>query len=111
MNNIDKWDIVEADVPFREDLTKSKLRPVLIISENEYLVLKLTTHHHSDKPRPYEYEISKWQEAGLTAMTYIQCDRFVRLSQKRLTGKRYGRLQMADIIGVTVMMRFHGLIT
>lgn len=44
-------------------------------------------------------------------MTYIQCDRFVRLSQKRLTGKRYGRLQMADIIGVTVMMRFHGLIT
>lgn len=105
-----QWDIVEADVPYREDVSRSKKRPVLVISETEYLVLKMTTHHHSDRPKPYEYEIAKWEKAGLTAMTYIQCDRFVRLSEKRFTGKQYGRLQMADIIGVNAMMKFHGLI-
>ena len=111
MSKYQNWEIWEADVPYREDITKSSRRPVLIISPTEVLVLKLTTHQHSDKPKPYEYEIMKWQEAGLTAQTYIQCDRFIQLSDRRFSGKQYGRLQMADIIGVQVMMRFHGLIT
>lgn len=110
MHNMKLWDIVEADVPFREDPDRSKKRPVLIVSETEYLVLKLTTHGHSDKPKPYEYEIVKWQEAGLTAMTYIQCDRFVHLPASRFTGRQYGRLQAVDVIGVKTMMRFHGLV-
>lgn len=105
-----EWDIYEADVPYIEDETQSSLRPVLIISEKEVLVLKMTTHQHSNKPRPYEYEIMKWEKAGLTAQTYIQCDKFIRLREEQFTGKYYGRLQATDIIGVKVMMKFHGLI-
>lgn len=111
MYNFQNWEIWEADVPYREDPLKSSRRPVLIISPNEVLILKMTTHHHSEKPKPYEYEIAKWQAAGLTAQTYIQCDRFIKLGQERFSGKQYGRLQMTDIIGVQYMLQYHGLIT
>lgn len=110
MCDFQKWEIWEAEVPFAEDPSKSKLRPVLIISPTEVLVLKMTTHHHSDKPKPYEYEVMKWREAGLTAQTYVQCDRYVQLGQERFTGMQYGRLQSTDIVCIQPMMRFHGLI-
>ena len=111
MFNFQKWEIWEADVPYIEDSSKSKKRPVLIISSTEVLVLKMTTHQHSDRPKPYEYEIMKWQEAGLTAKTYVQCDRFIQLGHERFTGMQYGRLQTTDIVCIQPMMRFHGLIT
>ena len=47
MRDFQQWEIWEADVPFSEDLSKSKKRPVLIISPTVVLVLKLTTHGHS----------------------------------------------------------------
>lgn len=109
MLDLQKWEIYEADVPFREDETKSKKRPVLIISPTEVLVLKLTTHGHSDKPNPLEYEISKWAEAGLETKTFIECDRYVQLGIERFTGRKYGRLQLTDIILLRQMMQFHGL--
>ena len=110
MRDFQQWEIWEADVPFSEDLSKSKKRPVLIISPTVVLVLKLTTHGHSDKPKPYEYEIAKWEKAGLTAQTYIQCDRFIKLGREKFTERYYGRLQATDIIGLQAMMRFHGLV-
>ena len=103
MYNFQKWEIWEADVPYREDPLKSSRRPVLIISPNEVLILKMTTHHHSEKPKPYEYEIAKWLD--------ILYDRFIKLGQERFSGKQYGRLQMTDIIGVQYMLQYHGLIT
>lgn len=110
MYDFQKWDIWEADVPYREDATRSKTRPVLIISETEVLVLKMTTHNESDKPRPFEYELMRWEQAGLRKQTYVECDRFVRLGEERFTGRKFGRLQAADIIGIQPMMKFHGLI-
>ncbi len=109
MIELRQWEIYEADVPFKDDNTTSKKRPVLIISPTEMLVLKLTSHGHSDKPKPYEYEISKWAEAGLETHTFIECDRYIRLGEERFTGKMYGRLQLTDIILLRQMMMFHGL--
>ena len=110
MYEFEKWDIWEADVPYIDNPGKSSRRPVLIIAPGVVLVLKITTHGHSDKPKPYEYEAFKWQEAGLTAPSYIQCDKYIKLSQDRFTGKQYGKLKMADIVGVEAMMKYHGLI-
>ena len=110
MSDFEKWDIREADVPYIDNPNKSSFRPVLIIAPDMVLVLKITTHGHSDRPKPYEYEIFKWQEAGLTAPSYIQCDKYIRLNKDRFTGKKYGKLKMTDIIGVETMMRYHGLI-
>ena len=110
MHDMQKWEIWEADVPFFEDERKRSKRPVLIVSPTECLVLKVTSHRHSDSPKPLEYEVFKWQEAGLSVQSYIRCDRFIWLGDERFTGKKYGRLQIVDIIGVQNMMKFHGLI-
>lgn len=110
MLDLQKWDIWEADVPFSENKVESKRRPVLIISPSEVLVLKMTSHNKSSKPKPYEFEIMKWEKAGLSVQTYIQCDKYIRLKKDQFTGKKYGRLQAVDIIGVQALMHFHGLI-
>lgn len=110
MFEFEKWDIWEADVPYIDDPNRTSRRPVLIIAPEVVLVLKITTHGHSDKPRPYEYEVFKWQEAGLTSPSYIQCDKYIKLNAERFTGKQYGKLKMTDIIGVETMMKYHGLI-
>lgn len=110
MCEMKRWDIFAADVPYQEDPSMSDIHPVLILSDSECLVLKITSHQGSDKPKPYEYVIMKWQEAGLIKPSYIQCDRFIRLPKSRFTGKYYGRLQMTDIIGVQQMMHYHGLV-
>lgn len=110
MHDMKQWDIWEANVPYQEDPTKASVRPVLIIEPTKVLVLKMTTHQHSEDPKPLEFEVSKWQAAGLTAKTFVQCDRFIELRMDSFTGRQYGRLQAADIIGVQGMMKFHGLI-
>ncbi len=110
MLNLQTWEIWEADVPYQEDNSKSSIRPVLIVSPTEVLVLKVTTHQHSENPKPLEYEISKWMEAGLTAKSFVQCDKFIQLGEGRFTGKKYGRLKAVDIICIQQMMKFHGLI-
>ena len=97
-NEMQEWDIWEADVPYIDDPSKSSMRPVLIIAPDRVLVLKITTHGHSSKPKPYEYEIFKWSEAGLTAQSYIQCDKFISLTPDRFTGKKYGNLKIIDIV-------------
>ena len=110
MLSMNQWEIYEAEVPYAEDPSQSSWRPVLMINPCTFLVLKMTTHQHSEKPKPYEYEIMKWREAGLTAKTFVQCDRFIKLSPGMFTGKCYGRLQTSDVIGVKVMMKYHGLV-
>lgn len=110
MSDYSRWEIWEADVPYIDDPKKSSKRPVLIISPEIVLVLKITTHGHSDKPKPYEYEVMKWQEAGLTAQSYIQCKQYIRLDKNSFTGKQYGKLKMTDIVLLQQMMRFNNLI-
>ena len=51
MLDLQEWDIWEADVPYIDKPTKSSRRPVLVISPDKVLVLKITTHGHSDKPK------------------------------------------------------------
>lgn len=107
--DFNRWEIWEADVPYIDNPNKSSIRPVLIIEPNRVLVLKITTHGHSPEAKPFEYTVFKWREAGLTAQSYIQCDKYIELDQSRFTGKRYGKLLMADIAGVKQMMSWHGL--
>ena len=102
MKAFKKWEIWKADVPYEEDKSKSGFRPVVIISETEVLVLKMTTHQNSAKPKPYEYELMKWTEAGLPNKTFVQCNRFIRLNKSACTNKKYGVLQAADIISLAM---------
>ncbi|MBR2135436.1 MAG: type II toxin-antitoxin system PemK/MazF family toxin [Bacteroidales bacterium] len=104
-----QWEVWDADVPYLDDEGKSKVRPVVIISPQKVLVLKLTTHQHSSKPKPFEYELAKWEDAGLSNITFVQCDKFISLKPENFTGRKRGRLKMVDIIGIKNMLHFHGL--
>ncbi len=107
MTEMKRWEIWEADVPFEESKGHKK-RPVLILSSTEVLVfsLKMTSHEPRYKCLEGEYEIMKWQEAGLKAPTVIQCSKQLKLDRERFTGKQYGRLTSTDIIGMQTMLRY-----
>lgn len=107
MTEMQRWEIWEADVPFEEG-RGSKKRPVLILSEEEVLVLslKMTSHEPRYKKLEGEYEVMRWEEAGLKKPTVIQCSKELQLSKDRFTGKKYGRLTATDIIGVQAIMRY-----
>lgn len=107
MINIERWEIWEANVPF-EDKNGSKNRPVLILSETEYLVLslKMTSHEPRYKKLEGEYEIMKWEAAGLEKPTVIQCSKRLQLEKERFTGKKYGRLSATDIIGLQAILKY-----
>ena len=98
MYDLHQWDIWEADVPYTEDKSKSSIRPVLIISDMEVLVLKMTSHHQSDKPKPYEYEMMRWEEAGLKMKTFIRCDKFIRLSERVSRGDITGNCSLRILL-------------
>lgn len=110
MADMERWEIWEADVPF-EEKSGSKKRPVLIISDTEVLVLslKMTSHEPRYKSLEGEYEVMRWQEAGLKKPTVIQCSKELKLEKKCFTGKQYGRLTATDIIGVQAVMRYMGI--
>ena len=107
MAEMSRWEIWEADVPFEEG-KGSKLRPVLVLSQTELLVLslKMTSHEPRIKTIEGEYEIYRWKDAGLAKPTVIQCSKKLKLDHSRFTGKQYGRLSAVDIIGVQAILRY-----
>ena len=90
------WDIYVADVPF-EDLPQSKLRPVIILADSVLVVecLKMT----SKPPRPGEYVLQKWYEAGLLKPTTVQISKRLLLNHNALR-KRIGTLHPIDILEI-----------
>lgn len=107
MTKRNRWEIWEADVPF-EERQCSKKRPVLILDDEKSIVfsLKMTSHEPRYKKLDGEYEIMKWQEAGLERPTVIQCSKLLKLTQDSFTGKQYGRLNATDIIGLQVVLKY-----
>ena len=95
-----KWDILIADVPF-EGMPDSKVRPVLVLDGNGYVIvcLKMT----SQKPRAGEYVLKKWKEAGLRKETTVRVSKSLQLDPNRIY-KRIGRLHPVDIIDLQQLL-------
>ena len=66
MTKYNRWEIWEANVPF-EDTPGSKRRPVLIYTErdDDVLCFKMTSHEPRYQTLEGEYEIMRWEDAGL----------------------------------------------
>ena len=92
-----KWDIYLANVPF-EDLPQSKRRPVIILDDTAVLIdcVKMT----GQPPRPGEYVLQKWKEAGLHKPTTVRVSKRLALSSASLI-KQLGSLQPVDIIEIS----------
>lgn len=91
-----KWDICIANVPF-EDLPQSKPRPVVVLEDKTVTVycLKMT----GQPPRPGEYPIKRWKEAGLDKPTTVRISKRLSLPAKNIL-KRIGSLHPVDIIEI-----------
>lgn len=89
-----KWDVYLANVPF-EDLPESKKRPVIILGDSVVAVdcLKMTGH----PPRRREYQLKRWQEAGLMKPTTVRVSKRLCLSPDAFL-KKLGSLHPIDIL-------------
>ena len=110
MQQYKQWEIWRAKV-FHEDNHGFEERPGIIISEEKMIVLslKVTTHGHSGKVRPFEYEIMKWKEAGLDEGSVVQCKKYHKIPKQNMINHSYGRLSAADLVMLQAMMRYNGL--
>lgn len=107
MTKFNRWEIWEAVVSF-EECSGRKKRPVLVLSEDEYLVLslKMTSHKPRYKTLEGEYEVMQWKEAGLLKPTVVQCSKVLKLQMSDITDKKYGKLRAVDIWGLEEMLKY-----
>lgn len=110
MAKYQQWEIWRAKV-YHDDNKGFEERPVIVIEEKALIVLslKVTTHGHSGKVRPFEYEIHYCELAGLDEGSVVQCEKYHKIPLEKMIDHKYGRLAAADIAMLQVMMKFHGL--
>ena len=101
----EKFDVWWAEVPFEEDPAKSKKRPVLILEDETICViaLKMTTHEPRYNKLDGEYELVKWEAAGLSKPTVAQCSKRLKLPVENFS-KRIGRLASIDVTSIKYML-------
>lgn len=90
--SLNQWDVYLADVPF-EDLPRTKVRPVIVLEDSVVIVdcLKMT----SQPPRPGEYVLKYWKEAGLLKQTTVRISK--RLELKPQAFRKYlGTVHILD---------------
>lgn len=74
------WDIYWADVPFDEDKSVIKRRPVLVINDKLAYVLSLKiTSHEAREHDPLDYELVYWKEAGLNRKSTVRIGKLLKL--------------------------------
>ncbi len=110
MGELKRWEIWEALVPFEEG-KGAKKRPVVVLSEEEMYVLslKMTSHKPRYNQLEGEFELMKWEEAGLKKPTVIQCSKLLKLDKTAFTGRQYGRLTSTDIVQLQAVLKYMGI--
>ena len=96
MSKAQPWEIWWAYVEFEEG-DGGKERPVLVLEDNTYYVLALMVTSHDARNVYGEYEITKWQSAGLKKPSTIRTTRRLMLEETDLINKM-GDLQPFDIV-------------
>lgn len=94
------WEIWDAKVAFEDAPHTLKRRPVLVISPKDIFILSLKiTSHEPRKRYPGEYQIKKWEEAGLNKPSTVRCSKRLNLIENDFIKKR-GKLQAIDMLEI-----------
>ena len=96
MAKAQRWEIWWAYVAFEEG-NDGKERPVLILEDGTVCVIALMITSHEQRPVYGEYDITKWQSAGLKKPSTIRTTRRLKLDESNLISK-IGDLQPFDIV-------------
>lgn len=90
------WEIWWAYVAF-DDGSGGKERPVLILEDGTIYVIALMITSHEQRNIYGEYDITKWQSAGLTKPSTIRITKKLKLEETDLI-RKMGDLQPFDIV-------------
>lgn len=103
---MNKWEVWWARVKF-EDSEEVKKRPVIIYDNKvTYIVSFKVTSHEVRKNFKGEYEIIKWQKAGLAKPSVVRLSRMLKMLESDFIEK-IGDLDDIDIYGIETLVRFH----
>ena len=88
MKNIQQKEIWFARFPLEEDENKTLKRPVLVVHsrDDEYLVIKVTTHEPRDNDK-LDVEIKQWQAANLKFPSTARVSKLRMLPGKNFINK------------------------
>ena len=100
---MEKFDICWVAIPFEENPSQSKMRPVVVIDPelDLMLTLKLTTNLRTPVPN---YELEDYPEEGLSKPSTVVLKRYYKASSEGL-GDRIGHLTKKDEEGLTELMK------
>ena len=104
---MNRWEVYWADVPFEEDPSQIKRRPVIIARDNTVYVLTLrVTSHEAREYDPYDYPLQEWQHANLTTASVVRIRKISQLRPDNIH-EYIGKLHPVDILGIqNCMQRF-----
>lgn len=100
------WEVWWAIVKF-EDSDETEQRPIIVLDNTTaYIVSLKVTSHAPRRKMVGEYEIVRWQEAGLTKPSTVKT-----LTPSNLTNadfrSKIGELDVIDIFGIQQMIDFY----
>nr|DAW29047.1 MAG TPA: PemK-like protein [Caudoviricetes sp.] len=101
---MNRWDVYWADVPFEDNPTQVKRRPVIIAKDSivYVLTLKVTTHSPREND-PYDYQLVEWQFANLPSPSVVRIRKLAKLKPDKIHNY-IGRLHPVDMLGIQTKM-------
>lgn len=101
---MNRWDVYWADMPYEENPSQTKPRPVVIARDQVVYVLTLrVTSHAARQKDPYDYTLQFWQEAGLTKASVVRVSKLAKIKPEAIH-ERIGSIHPADAIAIQKLM-------
>ena len=101
---MNRWDVYWADVPFDEDKTQNKRRPVIIAKDEKVYVLVIRmTSHEARTYDPYDYTLQKWLFAGLEKASVVRIRKISLIKPESIYGF-IGKIHPIDILEIQKRM-------
>ena len=97
MSKAQPWEIWWAYVSFEDDASQGKERPVLVLEDGVVYVIALMITSHEQRNVFGEYDVTKWQSAGLKTPSTIRLSRRLKLEESDLI-RKMGDLHPLDIV-------------
>ncbi|WP_251440314.1 type II toxin-antitoxin system PemK/MazF family toxin [Veillonella intestinalis] len=101
-----EWEVWWALVKF-EDSNQAKTRPVIVLENNQAYILSLkVTSHGPRKNFNGEFDLMKWNEAGLERPSTVRLSQPLKLKEKDFKSK-IGDLDAFDIYAIQQLLTYY----
>lgn len=100
-----RWDVYWAEMPFEEDPSQTKLRPVIIAKDGIVYVLTLrVTSHEPREYDAYDYPLKEWKSANLNKPSTVRIRKLAKLAPNAIHDQ-IGTLHPTDTLEIQCRMQ------